>query len=329
MYKKAYFYFLIVLFVNLLMGSATLLARDVSLVNNQLLLTPNHGGDGSAWGQSDCVACHVRRNIHATAPRIRDIVLQTGMASCAGCHGQNGTTVERKCTLCHNEQLLPQKPIMQNIKNHNFSVLVESKLSDADCLACHIASDMDGEFEADIDLTHYQEQGDLGIPYRSNTEFCLRCHNQDKQQPSYDIKARFKRDPLVMMTKNYQHIDIHGYPKGSGLRTYAGLRESDYSYGTLVECTDCHAMHGTHNNKLIIDRSDTGASLLNSALRELPVYIDIENGNYAQLCVLCHQSEFDVEATHEKAGNGLQGVHQVAGSCLECHQHGMAAQTGL
>ena len=330
MHKKSSLY-LIVLFVCLTLSGQTVFARDVSLENNQLILTPNHGDDGSAWRQSDCVNCHVRRNIHradAAAP-IHDIVLEAGYDSCTGCHGQNGTAAKRECVICHNSDLLPSNPIMEESKNHNFSVDKDSDLTDKNCIACHESSDMDGEFEANVDLTHYVAQSGLDLPYRNQTEFCLRCHNLDKQQPDFEMEARFPRDPLVMMELNYRYIDKHGYPKGSGERIYAGLRESDYEYATLVECTDCHVMHGTHNKKLIMDRSDTGALLLNSDLREQPVDIDVEKGNYAQHCVVCHESEFSVEATDEDTGNGLNGVHRVSGSCLDCHVHGMAVQTGL
>ena len=312
-----------------LMGMPALYARDVSLADNQILLTKAHGGDGSAWGQSDCANCHVRRNIHQTAPKIRDIVLQAGYASCTGCHGQNGTQAQRQCVLCHNADLLPENPIMDDIKNHNFTVDEDSALSDEQCVACHDSSDMDGEFELNVDLTHYVNQGELDLPYRSQSDFCLRCHNQNKQQPGYEMEPRFLRDPLVMMEKNYRYIDKHGIPKGSGERTYAGLRDSAYEYGTLVDCTDCHAMHGTHNDKLIIDRSDTGAFLLSPELREQPIFTHVESGNYAQHCVICHESEQAVEATSEDTGNGLDGVHRVSGSCTECHAHGMAVQTGL
>ena len=329
MHKKSRYYFMATLFACLLLANQSLLARDVSLENNRLILPETHGGDGSAWGQSNCVACHVRRNIHQDAPNIRDLVLQTGYASCTGCHGQNGTNTERQCVLCHNSDLLPKNPIMEEKKNHNFSVDKDSVLIDKQCVICHASSDMDGEFEARVDLTHYPNQGDLDLPYRNQTEFCLRCHNLDKQQPGFEMEARFPRDPLVMMALNYRYIDKHGYPQGSGQRTYAGLRESAYKYGTVVECTDCHAMHGTHNEKLIIDRSDTGAFLLNAELREQPIYIDVEKGNYAQHCVICHASEFSVEATDEDTGNGLNGVHHVNGPCLDCHVHGMAVQTGL
>jgi len=331
MYKKNKLFFLLVLSACLILSGASAFARDVSLANNQLLLTPNHGGDGSAWGQSNCAACHVKRNIHQTwAGRpIRDIVLYAGYESCTGCHGRNGTSAKRECVLCHNSYLLPKKPIMENNKNHNFSVDKDSDLADSNCIACHDSSDMDGKFEVTVDLTHYPAQKGLDLPYRNQTEFCLRCHNQDKQQPGYEMTPRFRRDPLVMMEKNYQYIDKHGYPDGSGERTYAGLRESGYQYATLVECTDCHAMHGTHNEKLIIDRSDTGASLLNPELREQPVFVDVEQGNYAQHCVVCHESDSHVEDTGEDTGNGLSGVHQVRGSCTDCHVHGMAVQTGL
>ena len=150
-----------------------------------------------------------------------------------------------------------------------------------------------------------------------------------KQQPGFAMQERYPNDPLVMMQRNYQFLDMHGVRRGSGKRTYAGLRDSHYEYGTLVECTDCHVMHGTHNEKLIMDRSDTAATLLTPKLREQPVLIHIEDGNYAQHCVVCHQSEEQVEASGEDAGNGLQGVHRVNGSCVECHTHGMAVQTGL
>ncbi len=328
MFSKSHYIFIILL-AGFMLSSQVLHAREVSLADNQILLTKTHGGDGSAWGQSDCLSCHVRRNIHATAPAIKDIVLNVGYASCTGCHGQNGTTVERQCVICHNEQLLPKNPIMQNIKNHNFSINADDALMDAACVSCHDRSDMDGEFEVQVDLTHYQAQNDLDLPYRNQADFCLRCHNQNHQQPGFEMTARFANDPLVSMARNYKFIDMHGNRKGTGQRTYAGLRTSDYQYGTVVDCTDCHAMHGTHNEKLLIDRTDTGAFLLPAALRELPVYIDIKHDNYAQHCVVCHESITDVEATSEDTGNGLSGVHRVAGPCIECHRHGMAVQTGL
>lgn len=331
MLKKSVLYFLMALCACLTLAGHTAYARSVSLENNQLLLTPTHGGDGSAWGQGDCKACHVKRNIHATAPGIRDIVLEVGYASCTGCHGQNGTDAEQQCVLCHNADLLPKTPIMDDNKNHNFVVGEDSDLSNQACISCHDSSDMDGEFEVNIDLTHFPKQGGgLDLPYRNHTDFCLRCHNLDEQQPGFKMQARYPNDPLVMMERNYKFIDMHGARKGSGERTYSGLREgSGYEYGTLVECTDCHVMHGTHNEKLMMDRTDTAATLLPPKLRDQPVYVHIEGGNYAQHCVVCHESVNKVEDTQVDTGNGLSGVHRVTGSCVECHVHGMAVQTGL
>lgn len=329
MHRKSRFYFVVVLVACLAVASQALFAREVSLENNQLILPETHGGDGSAWGQSDCAGCHVRRNIHQDAPAIRDIVLQTGYAGCTGCHGQNGTDVARQCVICHNPELLPKKPIMDGVKNHNFSVNADSDLADEACVACHDRSDMDGNFDINVDLTPFPEQGGgLSLPYRNHTDFCLRCHNLDKQQPGFEMQARYPNDPLVAMARNYQFIDMHGVPSGTGQRTYSGLR-AGYQYGTLVECTDCHVMHGTHNNKLMMDRSDRAATLLSTELREQPVFVHIEAGNYAQHCAVCHQSEKPVEATAEDTGNGLSGVHRVGESCVECHSHGMAVQTGL
>lgn len=329
MHRKPYLYFIIILFSSLTLWNQALFARDVSLADSQIILTETHGGDGSAWGQSNCAACHVKRNIHQAAPDIREIVLQTDYQGCTGCHGQNGTDAQRQCTVCHNAELLPVNPRMDELKNHNFSVGEDSALADKACIACHDRSDMDGEFELNVDLTHYKNQQGIDLPYRNHTDFCLRCHNKDQQQPGFEMTERYPNDPLVMMAINYQYIDMHGARKGSGQRTYAGLRDNDYQYGTLVECTDCHVMHGTHNEKLMMDRSDEGASLLNPELRNQPVFAHIEAGNYAQHCVICHKSEKAVEATEEDTGNGLSGVHKVSGSCVDCHTHGMAVQTGL
>ena len=145
--KKSRLYFLITLLACLLLGGQSAFARDVVLANNQILLTPNHGDDGSAWGQTECISCHVKRNIHNTeaGKPIRDIVLETGYASCTGCHGTNGTTAKRECVICHNDDLLPKNPIMQNKKNHNFSVNKDNALTDQNCLDCHDRSDMDGD----------------------------------------------------------------------------------------------------------------------------------------------------------------------------------------
>lgn len=319
----------IVLFAGLNVISQVVLARDVSLANNQLLLTPTHGGDGSAWGQSKCSSCHVLRNIHATAPAIKGITQEVGYSTCTGCHGQNGTSVQRQCTVCHNSERLPKSPLQHAEKNHNFTVAENSKLNDANCLVCHDASDMDGVFEPAVDLKHFQSSG-VDMPYRSGTEFCLRCHNETHQQAGFEMEPRFLRDPLVMMEKNYHFIDMHGNREGTGERTYAGLRSGDYEYSSLVECTDCHAMHGTHNEKLIVDRTDAGMSKLNAGLRLQPVLIDVkQNGDYSQMCVTCHQMEVIVEQGAKDTGNGLSGVHEVGTDCRECHVHGMAVQTGL
>lgn len=332
MLKKSVIYFFMALCTYLTLAGSAAFARSVSLENNQLILTPTHGGDGSAWGQVDCKTCHVRRNIHQTeaAAPIREIVLNTGYDGCTGCHGQNGTNAQRQCVLCHNTDLLPVNPIMDDIKNHNFIVGQDNALSDANCISCHQSSDMDGNFEVTVDLTHFPQQGNtLDLPYRNQTDFCLRCHNLNEQQPGFEMSARYPNDPLVAMKRNYQLIDMHGVRKGSGKRTYSGLRQSDYQYGILVECTDCHVMHGTHNEKLMMDRTDTAATLLDPVLRNKPITVYIEGGNYAQHCVVCHESEKAVEDTQVDTGNGLNGVHRASGSCVECHTHGMAVQTGL
>lgn len=303
---------------------------DVSLEKGKLLLTPGHGFGGFGWGKEECAGCHLMNRIHHTAPKIREIVEQVGFSSCAGCHGQNGTDTPRLCKVCHNQQRLPNSPIQTGTETHDFSTDESRELGDGDCQICHFSSDMDGNKEANVDLTYVSESlFGLNIPYKNGIEFCLRCHNESHQQPGFEMLPRFTLDPLVIIETSYTYLDVHGLPRGTGERTYTGLREGNYAYGDLVECTDCHSMHGTHNSKLIVDRTDAGMTRLDPAIRELPVLIDVASDDYSQLCVTCHSMELLVEQGNEDTGNGLAGVHQVGTNCTECHVHGLATNTGL
>ena len=105
---------------------------DVSLEKGQLLLTPKHGGDGSAWGKEKCSACHFKQRIHEDAPAIKEIVRDVGFSSCTGCHGKNGTDAPRLCKVCHNEQKLPGKPVLKGSETHDFSVNESRELNDED-----------------------------------------------------------------------------------------------------------------------------------------------------------------------------------------------------
>lgn len=304
---------------------------DVSLDEGKLLLTPRHGrnGDGSAWGQPDCDNCHAVSLIHDNAPAIRQIVRDKGYPSCTGCHGNNGTNRERQCIICHNPQDLPYAPLQADAKNHNFDVSEISPLNDEDCLQCHDSSDMDTNWEINIDLTLIPDKAGRKAEYLHSSEFCIRCHNRDHQQPGFEMTGLDFRHPLIAMEDNYRFIDMHGLPKGSGERTYAGMRDDNYRYGTVVDCIDCHAMHGTHNDKLIINSSETGAFKLDEHFRFTPYLVDVHAGDYSQLCVLCHKMDAIVEDVDLDTGNGLSGVHMTASDCRTCHTHGQAVQTGL
>ncbi|WP_456416510.1 hypothetical protein [Thiolapillus sp.] len=289
-----------------------------------LLLDRNHG-DGAAWKLEECAACHVLRRIHQRpqAGNIRAIVQDKGYASCMGCHGDNGTGRERPCEICHNSSDLPAMPHRDGRFQHEFPQLT----GDAACVACHDDSDMDGDFQVRQDLTLFPDAQKLMSPYFSSADFCLRCHNRDHQISGFEIGDRHWRDPLIAMEDNYNFIDFHGHRRG-GDGTYTGLRDG-YEYSSRVDCTDCHAMHGTENTGLIIDNSAKGVSRLDPALGldNIPVWTG--NGEYAQLCVLCHQMERTGQDSQLDTGNGLSGVHQAWGDCRDCHAHGLAGQAGL
>ncbi|MCH9697330.1 MAG: hypothetical protein K0U68_04425 [Gammaproteobacteria bacterium] len=325
------FYLLFIALSALLSGSQLHAADpiDISFERGELFLTPNHGGDGSAWGLEECAICHVRSQIHKDVAAIRGIVRRKGYDTCTACHGSNGTDKPRYCTTCHNNEDLPDKPHLIGAHNHNFIVGTDSELGDAQCITCHQSSDMDGEMEVDVDYTLFPDANNELAPYQEQADFCLRCHNRDHQQAGYTINTREYRHPLIAMEDNFNHIDFHGKVKGSGQRTYAGLRESGYDYGQTVQCEDCHALHGTTNPKLIINSSLIGARKLKPQFRDQDYPVHIEYGNYSELCVLCHQMTEIVEQGDMPTGNGLSGVHDVTSDCRTCHRHGLATQTGL
>ena len=302
--------------------------NDGSSSDTDLLLDTSHGGGGAAWGLENCDACHAIAVIHQNEDGIREIVKDKGHDTCAGCHGSNGTDAQRQCIICHNDKDLPDAPIQSGSHKHDFVANADLALQDKQCLDCHYASDMDGVFEINRDLTRYPDANGINSPYASGADFCLRCHNRDHQQTDFPISDKAFDDPLIAIEDTYTLVDKHGEVDSAGAGTYAGLR-ADYIYGSRVECTDCHAMHGTDNIKLFIDQSDKGSSKLDPVIRDLPHPVQISGDDYSQLCVLCHDMETLQDQGDVDTGNGLSGVHITGSSCIECHSHGEAVQAGL
>lgn len=301
--------------------------------SENLLLDSHHGGDSTAWGKDNCDACHLLNFIHDdTQITLRNLVQKKGYDSCTGCHGSNGTKTHRQCVICHNNKDLSYSSGQHGDISHNFidsgHSQTNSRLSDENCLSCHDAPNMDGVLDLNLDLTQFSDKYGNKTPYKHYSDFCLSCHNRDHQQTGFEMTSKDYRDPLIAMEDNYRFIDKHGVVKGSGQRTYSGLRDN-YRYPSVVDCTDCHAMHGTHNDKLIIGNAFNGASRLSGQIKQQDISIDSNNGEFSQLCVICHAMDELVEEGNIDTGNGLSGVHQSTGQCRDCHRHGMAVQTGL
>ncbi len=306
------------LFLLLTLLSGTVLA-------DSLLLDKRHGDGGSAWGIKECAACHPVQRIHRRpqANNIKSIVQKKKYTSCMGCHGDNGTGRKRPCDICHNTADLPATPHRDGDFQHEFSGYSEEEA----CVVCHDNSDMNGSFDMRQDLTLLPDKRQRLSPYFSDSDFCLRCHNRDHQIPGFEIENKHWRDPLVAMEDNYRFIDYHGHRKG-GDGTYTGLRDG-YEYSSIVDCTDCHAMHGTDNDSLIIDNSAKGVSKLVRPQGQDAVPVWTADGEFAQLCVLCHKMESEGDDSQIDTGNGISGVHQAWGSCRDCHTHGLASQAGF
>ena len=296
----------------------------VSQSEGTLILDASHGGHAYAWGRANCDSCHALGVIHSELDTIRQMVKAKGYVTCTGCHGRNGTdeSEPRRCGVCHNTTDLPDTPPLQGQHGHGFVAGQLGALGDAQCLACHDASNMDGVLDVNIDLRRLPDAAQTLSPYKNVSEFCLRCHNRDHQQPDYSIDAEYDNS-LIAAEDHYHLADSHGRIDGSGDGVYTGLR-SGYAYQSIVDCTDCHTLHATDNRALIIDRSDKGVKKLDAALRNTPYPVTTQQGNYAQLCVLCHDMKNILDDGDQNTGNGLSGVHQASGDCSACHSHGKA-----
>ena len=303
-------------------------ALNTGIDKGNIILNASHGGEGAAWAQADCASCHPLSIIHNKVNKIKSVVETKGYQSCMGCHGDNGTGQARPCLMCHNEQDLPTHPVQQGQFSHGFKAQQATHLSDQNCVSCHKASDMNGIFSLNRDLTHYQDKLGEFSDYSSISEFCLRCHNRDHQQTGFEIHSSSFNDPLTAIQDYFLNVDKHGNKDGSGQRLYAGLRNA-YQYKTTVECTDCHSMHGTSNHQLIIHTSDQGVAKLNLNIKNKPHPVRVKEGNSAELCVLCHKMNTISDEGNSDAGNGLSGVHDVSSDCRECHRHGEAIQAGF
>ena len=296
-----------------------------------LLLDETHGDNGLAWGLEKCDGCHAMTVIHQdTTEIIREMVRDKGYETCSGCHGDNGTDQPRRCLVCHNPDDLPTAPYLDGRHSHTFPPSDGSAMSDEDCLVCHDYSDMDGSFDLNLDLTSFRDATGQSSAYLVEADFCLRCHNRDHQQIGFEISGESYSDPLIALEDDYRHIDYHGWRDGSGEGTFNGLRPA-YAYPQVVACSDCHAMHGTSNQKLIIDTTRKGARRLNESQfisRDYSIEVN-DQGDYSQLCVICHAMQFEIDEGRVNTGNGLSGVHLVGDDCRPCHTHGEASQAGL
>lgn len=305
-------------------------AKTVSQASGNLLLDPSHG-NGEAWGKSRCSACHALLRLHETVPTIKAIVDNKKFASCTGCHGTNGTHAERQCIVCHNSKDLPQSPVRGGRHRHDFNSTKDIKTTSQQCVVCHQASDMDGHFELDQDLTHFDDRVAGKQAYANSSEFCLRCHNLDHQQKQWPIRhSNSQRDQLKRAEDHYRYIDAHGIRDGNADGIYNGLRTGRYAYQSVVDCADCHTMHGTSNHSLIIENSRQGVLLLDDAFRKQNWSVDVVGDDVSDLCVLCHNMRTVIDGGDSPTHNGLSGVHFNEGrDCLMCHSHGEGVQKGL
>ncbi|MCX7077079.1 MAG: hypothetical protein NTZ45_10045 [Methylococcales bacterium] len=89
--------------------------------NGSLALTPSHGS-GSAWGKSNCNACHIAVNLHKSVPKIKQIVdKKKSLLTCSGCHGDNGVKhTQKQCLICHNPTDMPKNPLRSGSHRHDF-----------------------------------------------------------------------------------------------------------------------------------------------------------------------------------------------------------------
>ena len=323
--KILHYFLLILLFISTCSDGGD--QDSISQSAGNLVLSSDHGGYPAAWGQSECAACHQPDNIHRKTTNLSQLADQKGFPACMGCHGDNGTGETRPCLICHNQTDLGDVPYLQGSHQHVFNSN-DSKMGDRDCAVCHHASDMNGQFDLNIDLTRFNDAASQASPYNEEQDFCFRCHNSDHQQAAFPINETDSENAKVAIESYFTSIDAHGLKDGTGTKSMAGLR-AGYAYKTLVKCSDCHQLHSTDNTKLVVDHSSRGVSLLDSSLRNPGYAIENTGGNFGTLCVMCHQMKTIKDDGELDAGNGLSGIHVTTGDCTLCHSHGETYQAGF
>lgn len=320
---------LLLLWIGFALTGGDVWAKTVSQSNGNLQLDSSHG-NGEGWGKSKCSSCHALQRLHQSVPTIKTMVDQKKFATCTGCHGSNGTRVERQCIVCHNQNDLPQSPVRGGRHRHDFNAVKDLKTTSQQCVVCHQASDMDGRFELDRDLTQFDDSFVGKQSYANSSEFCLRCHNLDHQQAKWPIRHAGRRDQSQRAEDHYRNTDAHGVMEGDGDGLYSGLRTGQYAYKTVVDCVDCHTLHGTQNSSLLIENSRQGLLLLDEAFRKQNWPVNVVGDDVSDLCVLCHQMKNVIDGGDSPTRNGLSGVHFNEGTnCLKCHNHGEEANKGL
>ncbi|MCP4296079.1 MAG: hypothetical protein GY786_10770 [Proteobacteria bacterium] len=287
--------------------------------SGKIVLTQSHGDYPAAWGKENCSSCHPIHKIHDNALNLKKIVNEKGYDSCFGCHGDNGTGHSRPCLLCHNLSDLPEKPYLEAGNQHNFQT-PNSYMTDSDCVICHISSDMDGQWSLNTDLSQIPDARNDLSSYQGEKEFCFRCHNDSHQQAEFLITGYDSSHPKTGIEFFYSSTDSHGVVDGTGTKAYSGLR-AGYRYQSEVKCSDCHQIHATENNALILDHSKRGVGSLGGSFQSPGYNVATPDGNYAQLCVLCHVTSAG-SLSGQDSGNGLSGLHSISGDCTACHYHG-------
>lgn len=304
-------------------------AKTVSQVSGNLQLDSSHG-NGEGWGKTKCSSCHALQRLHESVPKIKAMVDQKKFATCTGCHGTNGTRAERQCIVCHNENAMPLSPVRGGRHRHDFNASKDLQTTSQQCVVCHQASDMDGRFELDRDLTQFDDSLVGKQAYANSSEFCLRCHNVDHQQAKWPIRHAGQRDQSRRAEDHYRNTDAHGIKDGDANGLYNGMRSGQYTYKTVVDCVDCHTLHGTKNPSLLIENSRQGVLLLDETFRKQNWSVDVVGDDVSDLCVLCHQMTNVIDGGDSPTRSGLSGVHFNEGTnCLVCHNHGEEANKGL
>ncbi|MFQ5604525.1 MAG: cytochrome c3 family protein [bacterium] len=302
---------------------------------------PNSFADGDGTYNGICEVCHTKTDFHRNNSS-GNHTHNVGV-NCTQCHRHKDSFMPSACIECH---ALPQdngdgipaggrRAIAGEFDGSSHHV-DDSEIDSEDCKVCHDqATHMDGYVDLnDVDgavVSYRAESFAQGVP----AEFCLNCHDADGAS-AFGGLTPFTDGNTVPDVSTYYLSSGHGNGNSYALLKAQGpvtdpmsgewvyLYSDSANPGADLQCTNCHATHGSANDPILKYANNQSNTLcgqchptatsgsgyfLSYHSRSMANYEASKHGN--RLCTDCHNPH----------GTGFTAMTRFDGDnlCLQCH----------